>query len=238
MQPGTAAKGLSVIVRTMGRPTLPRAFAALSAQSLRPDEIVFVDSSGTGIEPAAREIPVTVVRERSRRLDRSHAANAAFAAAHGEWIAFLDEDDDLDPRHYETIFAAIRATRLPVAYSQTRMVAADGTQRVLGGPFHRPMLFQTNYMAIHAPVFHRSFIDAGCRFDTTLEVFEDWDFWLQLAMRTAFAFTGAPTAIYHVESGVSGGGGGANLDRAAAMRSRDKLMAKWAAARAALERLG
>jgi len=100
------------------------------------------------------------------------------------------------------------------------------------------MLFQANYMAIHAPVFHRSFIDAGCRFDGSLEVFEDWDFWLQLAMRTAFAFTGAATAIYYVESGASGGGGGANLDRAVALRSRERLLAKWAAARAALDHLG
>jgi hypothetical protein len=179
-----------------------------------------------------------VVREPGRRLDRSRAANAAFAPAHGAWIAFLDEDDELDPRHYETIFAALRSTGLPVAYSQTRLVGADGTQRLMGGPFHRQVLFQTNYLAIHAPVFHRSFLDAGCRFDGSLEVFEDWDFWLQLAMRNAFAFTGEATAIYHAESGVSGGGGGTNLDRAAALRSRERLMAKWAAARAALEHLG
>jgi glycosyltransferase involved in cell wall biosynthesis len=238
MQPGRAVAGVSVIVRTMGRATLPRTFASLAAQSLAPAEIVFVDSSGTGIEPPPSAFAVTVVRERGHRFDRARAANAALAAARGEWIAFLDEDDELDPRHYETLLAAVRASGLPVAYSQTRLVGSDGTERLLGGPFHRLMLFQSNYMAIHAPVFHRSFIDAGCRFDVAFEVFEDWDFWLQLAMRTAFAFTGQPTAIYHVDAGASGVGGGANLDRAAALRSRERLMAKWAPARAALELLG
>jgi len=127
MHPGPAASNrLSVIVRTLGRSTLPRAFGALCAQTFRPTEVVFVDASGTGVEPSSREIPVTVVRDRGRRLDRAKAANAAFAAAHGDWIAFLDEDDDLAPRHYETLFAAIRSTGLPVAYSQTLLVGSDG----------------------------------------------------------------------------------------------------------------
>jgi glycosyltransferase involved in cell wall biosynthesis len=229
---------VSVIVRTMGRATLPRTFASLAAQTHPPAEVVFVDSSGTGIEPPPSPFPVTVVRENGRRLDRPRAANAGIEAARGEWIAFLDEDDELDPRHYETLFGAVRASGLPVAYSQTRLVGSDGSERLLGGPFHRLILFQSNYMAIHAPMFHCSFCDAGCRFDGTLEVFEDWDFWLQLAMRSAFAFTGEPTAIYHVDAGGSRVGGSANLDREVARRARERLMAKWASARAALQLLG
>jgi hypothetical protein len=36
-----------------------------------------------------------------------------------------------------------------------------------------------------------------------------------------------PTAIYHVASGQSGAGGGANLDRETALRNRARLVAKW-----------
>jgi len=86
---------------------------------------------------------------------------------------------------------------------------------------------QSNYMAIHAVSFHRSLVDAGVRFDETLKTFEDWDFWIQLAQRTDFAFTGNPTALYHATAGGSGAGTGANLDKDAALAQRDILMRKW-----------
>jgi len=83
-------------------------------------------------------------------------------------------------------------------------------------------------------LFRRSLVTEGCRFDESLPVFEDWDFWLQLAMRTPFAFTGKPTAIYHATSGESGAGAGTNLDRATVLAHREQLMRKWENARKAI----
>ena len=93
--------------------------------------------------------------------------------------------------------------------------------------FSREKLLQSNYLAIHAVLFHRSLVDAGARFDESLETFEDWDFWLQLSARADFAFTGKPTAIYHAAAGASGAGAGANLDRSAVLAQRERLMRKW-----------
>jgi len=237
METGGTAAGVSVIIRSMGRASLPRAFASVAAQASLPSQIVLVDASGKGLEAPASPVPVTLVRAQGGRLDRARAANAGMGAARGEWMGFLDEDDEFTPAHYETLLSAARSSRLPVAYSATRIVRSDGSERLLGVPFDRRALFRSNYITIHAPLFHRSFFDAGCRFDDTLEVFEDWDFWLQLAMRTAFAFTGEHTAIYHVDEGQSGGGGGSNLEREVALRHRERLMRKWAPSIAALDTL-
>ncbi len=95
-------------------------------------------------------------------------------------------------------------------------------------------LFRSNYLAIHAVLFERSLAAEGCRFDETLALFEDWDFWLQVAMRTPFAFTGKPTAIYHAAAGQSGAGAGTNLDREAVIAQREHLMRKWENARRAI----
>ena len=222
-------------MRSMGRPELPRALHCVAAQTFRPLEIVLVDASG---EQAALQhhqgIPVRFVSK--GKLDRARAANAGLGAARGAALLFLDEDDEIDPDHIADLQRTLAAApEARVAYSQTRLVdAAGATQRVFGGPFDRLALFRSNYLAIHAVLFKRSLVAEGCRFDETLPVFEDWDFWLQLAMRTPFAFTGRPTASYHAASGESGAGAGPNLDRDTVLAHRERLMRKWETARKAI----
>ena len=218
---------VSVVVRTMGRPSLSRALASVAAQTHRPIEIVVVDAAGAGLDrKALAGLPVRLVG--GGPYDRPRAANAGLAAARGAWILFLDEDDEIAPDHVALLLATALVAGVPVAYSQTKLVAAADLQRVMGGgPFSREKLLQSNYLAIHAVLFHRSLVDAGARFDETLETFEDWDFWLQLSARTDFAFTGKPTAIYNAAAGASGAGAGANLDRLAVLAQRERLMRKW-----------
>src|SRR5436190_4313379 len=225
---------VSVVVRTMGRPTLDRTLARIAAQVHRPLEIVLIDASGSLGELPVRDIPVVTVRKGP--LDRPRAANAGLDAARGDYLIFVDEDDEIESTHVSELLGALAGSpRARAAYSQTRLVDATGaTQRVFGGPFDRMALFRSNYLAIHAVLFERSLVADGCRFDESLAMFEDWDFWLQVAMRTPLAFTGRPTAIYHAAGGQSGAGAGANLDRDAVFAQRERLMRKWEAARRAL----
>lgn len=218
----------SLIVRTVGRPTLSRALDAIAAQTHRPIEIVLVDAAGNGLAVESHGgVPVVRVAGHGH-LDRPRAANAGLEAARGDWIGFLDEDDEIDPLHVASLLAAAAAAGLPAAYSQTRLLDAEGrTSRLLGGPWSRAALLRSNYLAIHAVCFSRRFVDEGLRFDESLATFEDWDFWLQLSARTALAFTAKPTAAYRISGGTSGAGGGSNLDPAMAAAQRDRLMRKW-----------
>lgn len=217
---------MSAIVRTVGRDTLPRTLESLERQTWRPIEIVVVQAREHLSQAIASSLPLRVLD--GRTLDRPRAANAGLAAASGEWLIFLDEDDTIEPDHVASLLGAAMAARSPVAYSQTRLVDATGaTQRLLGGPFRRELLQRSNYLAIHAVLFSRRFVDQGVRFDESLATFEDWDFWLQLAQRCDFAFLPRPSAIYHASTGNSGAGAGANLDREAVLEQRARLMRKW-----------
>lgn len=216
---------MSVIVRTIGRDTLPRAIQSIERQTWRPIEAVIVHAR-ENVLPVAAAIPVRIAG--GQALDRPRAANAGLQASGGEWMLFLDEDDTIEADHVESLIAAARAANARVAYSQTRLVDAGGaTQRIFGGPFRRDLLERSNYLSIHAVLFHRSIVDAGARFDESLETFEDWDFWLQLARQCDFAFVAKPGAIYRAAAGASGAGAGPNLDRDAVLRQRERLMRKW-----------
>jgi hypothetical protein len=220
---------VSVVVRTVGRPTLARALDSIAAQSHRPLEIVLVDAAASGIALAShRGVPVRTASP-GRRLLRPHAANAGLDAARGEWISLLDEDDEIAPTHVAQLLAVALVSGAPAAYSQTRLVAPDGnTLRVFGGgPFNREALFRSNYLGTAAVLFSRGLVLRGCRFDESLDTLEDWDFWLQLSAHGDFAFSGQPTAMWRAGEGQSGAGAGGNLDRAAMLAQRERLMAKW-----------
>lgn len=220
---------VSTIVRTVGRPELPRALASLAAQTYRPIEAVIVNAAGTPLPiPAVPGVQRRVV-DPGRRLTRPQAANTGLEAARGEWISFLDEDDIIEREHIALLVATATIAATPVAYSQTRLVDPNGaTVRLLGGgPFSREALLRSNYIAIHATLFSRVFVDAGLRFDESFAIFEDWDFWLNLSARADFAFTGKPTAVYRADAGVSGAGSGANQDHDQLLAQRERLMRKW-----------
>ena len=227
---------VSVIVRTMSRPELSRALDRIAAQTYRPIEIVLVDAAARR-KPQAEHNGVPIVFVQRGKLDRPSAANAGLDAARGDAMMLNDEDDEMETTHVADLVAALTADCLArVAYSQSRLVDEGGyTVRIFGGPFNRAALFRSNYLSSNAGMWERSLVAEGCRFDESFPIFEDWDFWLQCAMRVPFAFTGKPTAIYHGIEGRSGAGAGGNLDRERLLAQRDRLMRKWADSIRALE---
>ena len=223
---------VSIIIRSMGRSTLSEALDSIARQTYPHIEAVVVNALGAG-HPAPGEgcgrFPLYFV-DTGRALDRSAAANAGLDAAHGEYLGFLDDDDLLFPEHVSVLADALRrSSTARVAYGGVRMIAyqPDGApcfEVLYNQPFHRPSLRAQNYIPMHAVLFERTLLAQGCRFDESLAVYEDWDFWLQLAEFSDFIHVDRPTACYR-NFGYSGFGLQADTDRISAGRAA--LFEKW-----------
>jgi hypothetical protein len=237
MSPGSRA-GVSVIVRSVGRPLLETALDSVASQSYARIEVVVVDATG-GAHPPVNDrcgsFEVVFVSGSARRT-RPQAANAGLAAATGAYIAFLDDDDRFDPGHVAGLVAALEASpRHAVAFSGVRQLGSDGAVQVIGNAsLTHLVLLERCFFPPVAALFRRSLLQ-HCRFDETLEVCEDWDFWLQAARHTEFLYVDEVTAEYRANLGQSGTIPGQAADRTLADRDEARVREKWAAERLRLQ---
>jgi len=218
---------VSILIRTVGRESLVRSVASALAQTHRPIEIVVVNAGEQPLEPMpdADDVPIRIVE--CRGCNRPRAANGALDNARGDWLVFLDDDDTFAKDHVASLLEAVEGTGAGVAYSATLCVDDAGNGNiVLGAAFDRLHLFHGNYLQIGAALFRASLRD-GARFDEELLCLQDWDFWIQLAQRTHFVYTGKPTNLWRAYSGSSGAGLGANQRGDITEPYRRQILRKW-----------
>lgn len=182
---------VSIICRTVNRPTLAQTIASVGKQDWPSIELVLVDATGAGLAPM--KDPATHVRLNivsvGKALSRPMAANAGLDAASGDYLLFLDDDDWIAPKHISKLMAhVLKNPSKQVVYSKTRKTSADGKllDEIIAVPFDHTVLRRDNFIPIHAALFSAALVRAGCRFDKNLDVYEDWDFWLQCAQHTDF----------------------------------------------------
>jgi LmbE family N-acetylglucosaminyl deacetylase len=209
--PEAAAHSLplvSILIRSMDQECLAQALDSVSLQTYPHIEVVVVAA-----RPEHRPLPghcgpfTLRLVQTDAPLPRGHAANRALAQARGEWLLFLDDDDWLMPGHIARL--AQVATRQPEAlavYTGISLVDAQG--RPMGQTFDLPFdairQLAGNLAPIHAVLFSAKVLALGCRFDESLALYEDWDFWLQLAKLAPMVHLPGVSAVYriHDSSGV------------------------------------
>ncbi|MDQ0773032.1 glycosyltransferase involved in cell wall biosynthesis [Streptomyces aurantiacus] len=201
---------ISVIIPTTDRPgPLHRALRSLARQTFRDFEVIVVRDGGppvrTVVDSWQHELPMTLIDTDPQR-GVSHARNTALAAARGEYVAFLDDDDIYLPEHLATAHRALAGGRADVVYGGALVSARwiEAVPRTPHGlprkdyPFNDAFLLVANY--IHTgSVVARNFAATPVRFDEAMTHCEDWALWLALrrTLGYRFAFLGTITSVYH-----------------------------------------
>lgn len=223
---------VSIIVRSMGRDSLSNALTSLAIQSYPRIEVLVVDATG-GCHPP---LPSTIANDSrfrlvsaGRPLKRPAAANFGLSTATGEYIGFLDDDDLFDPEHLTLLVRRILEPDHPdLVYAGIWLI--DRYHRLTRRqchPFNVLMFLFFNLIPAISVLFHRRVIEIGCRFDESLEIFEDWDFWLQLVPHVRIERVETPSQYYFIEAGTSGTSIGLNADSARGGHYSMRVRQRW-----------
>lgn len=223
---------ISVIVRSMDRETLNAALDSIVMQTYRPIEVVLVNALGAAHRPLPntyRGLPLVLVEDLGRALPRARAANLGLGAASGSLQIFLDDDDVFLPDHLSRLAHALRQTPAAgAAYADVelgRIVAKKWqASHLFGGEFDAIRLRFENHLAIHAVLFRRPASVAELSFDERFDLFEDWDFWLQLAASTKLVHVPGISARYVTTQASQSE---VFEDSAATRQAREQLYEKW-----------
>lgn len=201
---------VSVIIRTKDRPNLlSDALKSVASQTYPNMEIVLVNDGGADVkalaEQIAGQIPLVYICHKINR-GRSAAANSGLMAATGQYLNFLDDDDVFYPDHIETLLAALDACDGKVAYSSVLTVYYAGTSEnpgqrireelVFNRKFESDRLLFENYIPLMSVLFAREVLEKAPAFDESLELFEDWDFWMRISRFFEFRHVDKITAEY------------------------------------------
>ena len=130
----------------------------------------------------------------AKNCGASRARNEGVRSARGEWVAFLDDDDEWLPRKLELQMARLHKAddpRTTVVYCRgERSDGAMKNRRRRSRPLREGQCFEHLLRgwvlgASHFLVKRSALLDVG-GFDEELADFEDWDLWLRLAQSSNY----------------------------------------------------
>lgn len=200
---------VSVLIRTLNRPvTLAKAVDSVLQQTHRPLEIILVNDGGEALGDelkelaAQQQVALTLVNLETNQ-GRSNAANIALKKAQGEALLFLDDDDWIDPNHVARLLPVLQGNaELLAVYSDTACVFSAANPEVLkvfDYEFDSQRLVYESYIPIHSVLFKNNELSQACQFDTRLDMYEDWNFWVQLSAKGQLQRVPGVTAWYSAQ---------------------------------------
>lgn len=203
---------VSVIIPTCNRPRLlPTAIRSVLGQTFRDLELVVVDDASDDcvieIVNAFKDERVRLIRHDSRRGGAA-ARNTGIRNSCGEYIAFLDDDDEWYPEKLARQMELMSRAQPEVAAVYTGYIVVDrDSERICGRmvPSHRgslrEQLLESNPIGgTSSMLLRRSCLDKVGLFDETLPSFQDRDLWIRISRKFHFDYVQEPLLNYFIHA--------------------------------------
>lgn len=197
---------VSVVIPTHDRPAMLReAIASVSAQTYDRLEVIVVDDASP--TPAEETLGVDAVPVRVIRHERNRGANRArtsgIAAADGEIVAFLDDDDRWEPTKLEKQIEALRASHSGVVLVGQRYVDESGTitsikRPEIDGPARAALFRGKTAGSFSTMAVRRDVIDAAGVPDPELPSLQDREWLIRLAEHCTFRSLPDPLVVRRI----------------------------------------
>ncbi len=190
---------ISIIIPTFNRASLlKRALDSVYAQTLPTFEVIVVDDGSTDdtADIIKNHYPQTRYFFQNNQ-GVSAARNLGIENANGEWLAFLDSDDEWLPDKLAQQMQALNENDAKVCHTEEIWIR-DGVRvnqmnkhKKSGGWIFRQCL-PLCAMSPSSIIIHREVFRKTGPFDTSLPACEDYDLWLKITARYPVLFIETP----------------------------------------------
>ena len=167
------------------------------SQTLLPRQVLVIDDAS---EDNAADVVASFSDVQYCRVDfrnGNRARNFGFLKISTPYVAFFDADNVMMPRFLEVLYSALEeVSHAAYAYGD-RIVFADGDlqqgDREVSGPFDVRRLRAGNYIDLAALIRADSFPG----FDPVVRRYQDWDLWLNIALKQGGIGQYVPETLYY-----------------------------------------
>ncbi len=198
---------VSVIIPTWNRAnTLKRAVLSVLNQTYPITEILVCDDGSTD---DSKQVIDELKSEKIKWLEGKRAGmpsvprNRGITASKGEWLAFLDSDDEWLPSKIEKqVELAAKLNTDAVCSNAYRVVPEGGNPtsylNYSGEKISFEQLIKSNYIICSSAMFNRNLLEIVKGFPESpdFKAIEDYALWLRVATQTDFAYVQEPLVNY------------------------------------------
>lgn len=192
---------ITAIIPTFNRAhTLNRALESVLKQTIPCKEIIVVDDGSTDnteklLAPYREKKLIKYIKTENRGV--SAARNVAIAEAEGDWVSFLDSDDEWLEDKNEKQLQCFEETGLPLIHGEEiwirrgKRVNPKNKHKKFGGDIFTKCL-PLCLISPSASMIKKSVLKSIGFFDEDFIVCEDYDLWLRFTLKHQVGFVETP----------------------------------------------
>ncbi|HCE66588.1 MAG: hypothetical protein A2X82_05865 [Geobacteraceae bacterium GWC2_55_20] len=210
VQFATQMESVSVVIPTYNRANLlPRAVMSVLNQTYPIHEIIVVDDGSfddteTVVLQFQKKYP-NIKYKRILNSGAQAARNEGIRQATGEWIAFLDSDDEFLEFKIEKQLELGLSKKVPVVHCECYIVRGDQNPVLFGTPPLSGNIYQdilrSPSITFPSLLVKKSALESIELLDELVPSFQEWDTIIRLAKDHEFGYVSEPLYVYHCHDG-------------------------------------